>query len=175
MTRKQTLFFAGLIPLICIGLDQLSKLMILQFFAENYGSPMDVCADENFGHIRHEVSRPMDITLSCNRGVSFGMFSSAGDAKRWILSGFAIIVSLFLVWVIKTSKDRLSALSFGLIIGGSIGNVIDRVRYGAVVDFFDFTGIHFPGIFNVADSFICIGVAGMIYASFFIKPDDEAA
>ena len=173
MTNKQMVFYAGIIPLICIILDQISKYLILQFFAINYGAPMNVCADPTFGAIVHEVSRPMDITLACNRGVSFGMFGGVGEAKRWILSGFAITVSLCLVWVIKTSKDRLTAASFGLIIGGSIGNVIDRVRYGAVVDFFDFTGIRFPGIFNVADSFITIGVIGMLWASFVYK--DEAA
>lgn len=173
MTRNRFILFAVIVPIICIVLDQISKAWILEFFNSNYQIPKNICADPGFyGHV-HEVSRPFDLTLACNRGVSFGMFGGENEAKRWLLSGFAVAVSAFLVWMIWTAKDRLTALSFGLIIGGSLGNVIDRVRFGAVVDFFDFTGIKFPGIFNVADSFITMGVIGMLLAAFFIK--DEPA
>lgn len=173
MTRKNIILFAVIVPIICIVLDQISKAWVLEFFNSNYNVPKDICADASFRGFVHEVSKPFDLTLACNRGVSFGMMGGDSEIKRWLLSGFAVIVSAFLVYMIVTAKDRLTALSFGLIIGGSLGNVIDRVRYGAVVDFFDFTGIKFPGIFNVADSFITAGVIGMLLAAFFIKEDPD--
>ncbi len=173
ISRKNIILFAVIVPIVCIVLDQISKAWVLEFFNSNYNIPKDVCTDAGFRGYVHEVSRPFDLTLACNRGVSFGMFGGESELKRWILSGFALAVSAFLVYMIATSKDRLTALSFGLIIGGSLGNVIDRVRFGAVVDFFDFTGIKFPGIFNVADSFITMGVIGMLLAAFFIKETPE--
>ena len=169
MKGKYFILLAIIVPFVCIILDQISKAWTLEFFNANYGIAKDICSNPDFKGFRHDISQPFNYTLACNRGVSFGMLGGDSELKRWLLSGFAIAVSGFLVYMVRTAEDRLTALSFGLIIGGSLGNVIDRVRFGAVVDFFDFTGIKFPGIFNVADSFITMGVIGMLIAAFFIK------
>ncbi len=99
-----------------------------------------------------------------NRGVSFGLF---GDGSaRWFLSLFSIVVAAGLgYWATKADR-RLLITAIGLIMGGAIGNVIDRVRFGFVVDFLDFSGTgFFPWVFNVADSAITIGVILLIVDS----------
>jgi lipoprotein signal peptidase len=92
-----------------------------------------------------------------NRGVSFGLF---GDGSaRWLLSAFSIGVAGVLAWWANQVDRRLLITAIGLIMGGAIGNVIDRIRFGYVVDFLDFSGTGiFPWVFNVADSAITIGV-----------------
>lgn len=96
-----------------------------------------------------------------NTGVSFGLFS--GGEARWGLSVFSIIVSIALGWWALKSQRRLLISAIGLVMGGAIGNAIDRVRFGYVVDFIDFSGTGvFPWVFNVADSAITIGVVLLI-------------
>ena len=104
-----------------------------------------------------------------NRGVSFGLF---GDGSaRWMLSGFSIVVAGVLGWWALKADRRLLVSAIGLIMGGAIGNVIDRLRFGWVVDFLDFSGNVvagvkvFPWVFNVADSAITIGVILLILDS----------
>ena len=99
-----------------------------------------------------------NLVMVWNRGVSFGMFDSDGALAPWLLSGLALaVVVALLVWLRRVDHP-LTAAGLGLIIGGAIGNVIDRVRFGAVLDFLDFhaLGWHWPA-FNVADSAICVG------------------
>lgn len=99
-----------------------------------------------------------------NRGVSFGLF---GDGSaRWMLSIFSIAVAGVLGWWALKADRRLLVTSIGLIMGGAIGTVIDRIRFGFVVDFLDFSGTGvFPWVFNVADSAITIGVILLILDS----------
>lgn len=99
-----------------------------------------------------------------NTGVSFGLFG--GGAARWGLTVFSIGVSGVLAWWATKSDRRLLITAIGLIMGGALGNVIDRIRFGYVVDFLDFsrTGF-FPWVFNVADSAITVGVALLILDS----------
>lgn len=103
-----------------------------------------------------------------NTGVSFSLFNGHGQTGAIILTLFAVVVAVFLFyWMLKeTNKLKIIALAF--IIGGALGNVIDRIRFGAVLDFLDFhyKNIHWPA-FNVADSFICIGVFILICMEFF--------
>lgn len=94
-----------------------------------------------------------------NRGVSFGLFSAAPGWLPWLLAGFAVVIAAALaIWMLRV-RDRLLATGLGLVIGGALGNVIDRFRFGAVVDFLDFhaASYHWPA-FNVADSAITVGV-----------------
>lgn len=92
-----------------------------------------------------------------NTGVSFGLFG--GGEARWVLTVFSIAVSGVLAWWATKANSRLLITAFGLIMGGALGNVIDRIRFGYVVDFLDFsdTGL-FRFVFNVADSAITVGV-----------------
>ncbi|GAA0630560.1 signal peptidase II [Brevundimonas kwangchunensis] len=99
-----------------------------------------------------------------NRGVSFGLF---GDGSaRWFLSLFSVLVAGGLAYWATKADRRLLITALGLVMGGAIGNVIDRVRFGFVVDFLDFSGTgFFPWVFNVADSAITIGVILLIVDS----------
>ena len=106
-----------------------------------------------------EVLPFFDLVMVWNRGVSFGAFSNGSETVAWLLTAFALAIAAgLLVWLWR-AKDRLTAIAVGLLIGGAIGNVIDRVRIGAVADFLDFHigNYHWPA-FNLADSAITIGV-----------------
>lgn len=101
-----------------------------------------------------------NLVVVWNRGVSFGMLHSDGALAPWLLSGLALAVVVALLIWLRQVEHPLPAVGLGLIIGGAVGNVIDRVRFGAVIDFLDVhaMGWHWPA-FNVADSAICIGAA----------------
>jgi signal peptidase II len=110
---------------------------------------------------------PLRLTLVENRGVSFGLFQSDAPWTRWALAAFSLVVSLALaVWVRRAEKP-FTGLALGLIIGGAMGNLLDRVRNGAVVDFVDVQALYFPWVFNVADSAITIGIVLLMAESVF--------
>jgi len=118
----------------------------------------------------HEVGRvfvlPPILNFSWveNTGVSFGLFGGGG--ARWGLSIFSLIVTAGLGWWALKADRRLLIAAIGLVMGGAVGNVIYRVRFGYVVDFIDFSGTGvFPWVFNVADSAITIGVVLLILDS----------
>lgn len=99
-----------------------------------------------------------------NTGVSFGLFG--GGEARWGLSIFSLIVTVGLGWWALKADRRLLIAAIGLVMGGAVGNLIDRVRFGYVVDFIDFSGTGvFPWVFNIADSAITIGVVLLILDS----------
>jgi signal peptidase II len=101
---------------------------------------------------------PLRLTGVWNHGVSFGFLQAQHDLVRWLLVTFSLVVSIFLaVWVRKSDRP-LFAVAVGLLMGGAVGNVIDRIRIGAVADFIDASRLFFPWIFNVADSAISIGI-----------------
>ncbi len=103
-----------------------------------------------------------NFTMVWNRGVSFGLFQAGSWWQIGILIAVSLAVSALLaVWMMQAER-RLQAISFGMIIGGAIGNVIDRFAYGAVADFLDFSGLYFPYVFNVADAAISVGVAFLV-------------
>jgi signal peptidase II len=109
-----------------------------------------------------------DIVAAWNYGVSFGMFNDGDAGDRWVFIGIAAaIVTMLLVWL-RRAENTLVATGLGLVIGGAIGNVADRLFFGAVFDFllFHAYGWHWPA-FNVADSTIFIGVALLIADSLF--------
>ena len=110
-----------------------------------------------------------NLTLVWNGGMSFGLFRGGADLSRWALAVFAVGVSVALAWWVRRSDKRLFALAAGCLMGGALGNVIDRFRFGAVVDFLDFNGLmggHFPWIFNVADSAITVGAIALLVEAF---------
>lgn len=109
-----------------------------------------------------------NLVMTWNRGVSFGLFNSGGSAGVWILSGLAVVIVLFLAQWLRRVERLSLALAIGAIIGGALGNVIDRMRFGAVADFLDvhILGYHWPA-FNVADSLIFLGAVYLIVDSLF--------
>ncbi len=108
--------------------------------------------------------------LTRNTGISYGLFQTQGALGQWVLLGFkAAAVALLWGWLAR-AQDRLTALSLGLIIGGAVGNAIDRLAYGWVADFvfFHVSGAnwHFNWyVFNLADVAIVAGVIGLLYES----------
>ena len=105
-----------------------------------------------------KVMGPFYLTMVWNHGVSFGFLQAQHDLVRWALAAFSIIVAIMLaIWVRRTERP-LFAVAVGLVMGGAVGNVIDRIRFGAVADFIDVSRLYFPWVFNVADSAISIGI-----------------
>ena len=106
-----------------------------------------------------EVFGPLQFTRIWNEGVSFGLLQASHDLVRWGLVVFSLGVAVLLAVWARGAARLLPAAGLGLVIGGAIGNAIDRARFGAVVDFIDVQRIgFFPWIFNVADSGITVGV-----------------
>ena len=153
--RSSAALRTGLVlAVIVIVIDQLSKWWILALFAER---PPPVVVTGFF-----------NLVLAWNRGVSFGLLSSGSAWAPWLLSGFGLLVVAALIWWLATSPGRWAAVAIGLIIGGALGNIVDRLRFGAVVDFLDFyVGSYHWHTFNVADSAISIGVATLLIEGFF--------
>ena len=107
----------------------------------------------------HDVVWPLQFTRIWNQGVSFGLLQASQDLVRWGLVAFSVAVALLLAAWARRQTRLLPALGLGLVIGGALGNAVDRARFGAVVDFIDVQRLgFFPWIFNIADSGITIGV-----------------
>jgi len=117
----------------------------------------------------------LNLTLAYNEGAAFSFLSDQGGWQRWFFSGLALLVSMVLVgWLMKLKQERLLAITLALIIGGAVGNLIDRVLFGHVIDFIDVyvQRWHWPA-FNVADSAITVGVVLMFIDAF--RSDDSSA
>lgn len=146
------------IALITLLLDQALKLWLL--FGYNLA-----------GKGRVALLPFFDLVLTWNRGISYGMFQQGTTLGRFVLLGITLFaVALLWVWLARAG-NRLTALSLGLIIGGALGNAVDRLAYGAVADFalFHVTTASFTFnwyVFNLADAAIVAGVAGLLYDSF---------
>ena len=105
------------------------------------------------------VLGPLSLTGVRNTGVSFGFLQAQHDLVRWLLTVFSIVVAIVLAVWVRRAVRPLFAIAVGLVIGGAVGNVIDRIRFGSVVDFVDVSRIgFFPWVFNVADSAITVGI-----------------
>ncbi len=146
----QRVFWAALA--VFLG-DQASKYFVLYWLNLDRLGTMDV--HPPFLRLR----------MAWNRGINFGLFSDDADATRWLLIGVALAICAAVLWWIR--RDRGGAgqqIAAGLLIGGALGNVIDRLLYGAVADFLNMSccGIDNPYSFNLADIAVFLGVAGMI-------------
>ena len=148
------MLFGLSVAIIAIVADQLSKYYILH---EVLGSWAVI-----------NISPVFNLVRAWNTGVSFSMFNNYGSLGAWLLSGMPLLILSFLLFWLKSEKNRFAQAALGLIIGGALGNVIDRIRLGAVFDFLDFHigESHWPA-FNAADSFICIGAGILILQSIF--------
>ena len=117
-----------------------------------------------------EVTGFFNLVPVQNRGISFGLMQSEG-AGTWVIIGVALAIAAGLgIWLSRI-RQLWPAWGLGLVIGGAVGNVIDRVRLGWVIDFLDFHGggYHWPA-FNIADAAICVGVFMLIVHGFLMKP-----
>lgn len=131
--------------------DQLLKVFVLH--------GLDLLSRE-----RIVVAPFFDLVLTYNRGISYGLFQQDGELGRWFLTAVKVVAAvLFTVWMAR-AQSRLVAISLGFLIGGALGNALDRVVYGAVVDF---VSLHAFGwrwyVFNLADAAIVAGVVGLLY------------
>jgi signal peptidase II len=117
---------------------------------------------------RVTVTPFLDLVYVKNLGVSYGLFLQDSREGQWVLAGFAVLASLVMaVWVARGVVDRLVAASLGLIMGGALGNAIDRLVLGGVADFFSLHAFGFYWyVFNLADVAIVAGVFGLLYDSF---------
>lgn len=156
-----TRLLSFLIATEIILLDQWSKAYILDWYQH--------------GDFPIEITSFFNIVLTWNRGVSFGMLHSMQEWMPTLLIGLTSgIVLVMAVWLAR-AREKHVILALGCVIGGAIGNIIDRIRFGAVVDFLDFHahGYHWPA-FNLADSTIFIGVVILIIGSIVYRhPDRE--
>lgn len=146
---------------LVIVLDQASKLLIIKKFLY-------------MESIR--ILDVFDLTLMHNPGAAFSFLSDAGGAQRWLFTAIAVIASVSIVWLLKKhAAETLFALALSLILGGALGNLIDRVAYGYVIDFllFHWETHYFPA-FNLADSAITCGAGLLIWESFMEKKHGPA-
>ncbi len=113
-----------------------------------------------------------NLVIGWNRGVSFGLFGGDSGLNSWILVLIALAIVVMLLLWLRRAETPWMAAAIGLIIGGALGNVIDRLVAGAVADFLDFhlAGYHWPA-FNVADTAIAVGAAALILDSLFRPPE----
>lgn len=138
---------------LIIVLDQISKLLISGHFV--YGESLRITGFFN-------------LVLAHNTGAAFSFLDSAGGWQRWMFTAIAIVASIWIVRLLRQHAHQPTfCLALALVLGGALGNLIDRVAYGYVVDFLDFywNTYHFPA-FNVADSAISVGAALLLLDSF---------
>ena len=112
----------------------------------------------------HTVTPFFNLVRAHNAGAAFSFLAGAGGWQRWFFTGLGLVAAGFIVWMLKRhAGQRLFSWALALILGGAIGNVVDRIRYGHVIDFIQvhYAGSYFPS-FNVADSAITIGAALLI-------------
>ncbi len=118
----------------------------------------------------------VNFRMAWNRGINFGLFAGDADWSRWLLIAIAVLISGWIVWWIrKEDEGRLAMISGGLLVGGALGNMIDRILYGAVADFLNMSccGLENPYSFNVADISIFAGAIGLILFTGRDKARDE--
>lgn len=155
---KPTLRNWLLLALVIVVLDQLTKWLVLQYIPYYEYSP-----------VRIPILPLLNLTHVYNPGAAFSFLADAGGWQRHFFSGLAIVASGFIIMMLKKDpQDKRLALALSLILGGAIGNLIDRLLLGHVLDFIDvYWGVrHFPA-FNIADSAITVGAMVMIWDSLF--------
>ena len=146
-----------------IGLDQVTKWLMVSWLAL---------------YEAVAIMPYFNLTMAHNHGAAFSFLAQAGGWQRWFFTVLALVISTVrVVWLAKLKPEaKLEAISLSLVIGGAIGNVIDRIYYGYVIDFLDIYigSSHWPA-FNVADSAICIGAVLLIIDSIKSEPESQTS
>ena len=163
MSRNGRYLILALISLSTVALDQISKVQIMQTMRLHESIPV--------------VSGFFSLTYIRNPGAAFGLLASSGQTFRLIFFGLTSVFALGLLGMIffrLRQDDWIGQLSIAGILGGAIGNLLDRVRFGEVIDFLDFyvNGYHWPA-FNVADAAISVGVFFLILHFALEKKEEE--
>ena len=141
------------------ALDQASKWLVVQQLNLKELGEIDV------------IPPLLNLRMAWNEGINFGLFANSADLMRWVLIALALVISGYVVWwVAKERAGRWSMISAGLLVGGALGNVVDRVIYGAVADFLNMSccGFENPYSFNIADIAVFAGALGLV--AFMQKP-----
>lgn len=149
--------YGGMLALLILLIDQVTKIVAFDYVAQHDGIV--------------EVTSFFNLVMVENRGISFGLFSQSKYSHIFFLITSSLITIVLFFWLRKADNYYLSN-GLSLIIGGAVGNIIDRIRMGAVADFLDFHafGYHWPA-FNVADAAICIGAILLLIDAFFFAKD----
>ena len=158
------LWWAAGVTLTILVLDQLSKWIVVQMLNLKEVQAIDV------------IDPWLNLRMAWNQGVNFGLFGSDAELMRWILIAVAAVICIWVtVWLIRSRPGRLGQIGAGLLLGGAIGNVIDRIAYGAVADFLNMSlpGWRNPYSFNVADIAIFAGAAALVFLPGPPKGDDK--
>ena len=154
---------ALLVAVLVLGLDQLSKRWAL--------------ATLHHGGASMVLPGPVDLTLVFNRSNAFGLVPVLGEFSRWGLAGLNIVVVLVLTWIVlRRPMSAVVLLGLGLVIAGAAGNALDRLQWGAVIDFISAAKLGFVWVFNLADVSLNVGVgllllAGVLAHTRLGKPD----
>ncbi|HEY8612792.1 MAG TPA: signal peptidase II [Roseomonas sp.] len=151
-----------ILTLLVLVADQASKWWILEVLDLPTRRNVPLLGDGEFG---------LDLTMVWNRGVTFGLLSGTAPWHAWALAALAAAIAVFLIRWMAKAENRRTALALGAIVGGAVGNVIDRARFGAVVDFVDAYawGWHWY-VFNVADAAIVLGVIVLLIEAATARP-----
>jgi signal peptidase II len=162
VSRRQNLrVIALLAAAVVLGLDQLSKqwaLAALRLAGSTVVMP-----------------GPVDLTLVFNRSNAFGLVPVSGELTRWGLAALNLAMAAVLAWVVvRRPMSRVSTLGLAFIIAGAIGNALDRIRFGAVIDFFNASKLGFVWVFNVADSSIDVGIGLLLLSALLTRPGSDA-
>ncbi len=144
-----------IIALIVFGLDRLTKQIVVEEMGLKYVGSIDVFPPF------------LNFRMAWNYGVNFGLFGSDSDGLRWALIALALAICVGLIIWAARAKSKWIPISAGFVVGGAIGNVWDRVQYGAVADFLNMSccGITNPYAFNIADIAIFLGAVALILFS----------
>lgn len=147
------------VALFGVLIDQAYKAWML--------GPFDIAAKERF-----PLTPVLDLVLVWNRGISYGLLTQDDSLGRWVLIALGVGGALLFGWWLWSTRGVLAAISLGLVIGGAISNVIDRLAYGAVADFFLFHVGDFEWyVFNLADVWIVAGAIGLVLAWMTERPE----
>ena len=154
--RKASLGFA--VAALVFFLEQITKWIVL--------GPLDLRNTQVF-----EILPIFRLWDTENHGISLGLFQASSDAMRWVLVGVTSAIAVGVAWWLTREEKVGDQVALGMVLGGALGNILDRVRHGYVVDFAD---LHFGEfrpffIFNVADAAISIGVAILLLRAFLVK------